>query len=918
MPQKMFRSFFRQFLNFGLFITISAGLCSARSELPPNYPATEPDGIHVLDGSFVLNMGQLHVNFTNHGLIGSLYNASLPFSHAPSAQWPGGSGNEYLWGGGLWVGARVGGELTVSTGLFPHEFRPGSGLHDTMYEAIEGRKERPHSAPGINGRRLPHPNADDDNDQSIDEDRLNGLDDDNDGQIDEDFGQIGDQMFVCTFQDDLPLIRELYPNHLPIGLTVVQRAATWSNPLHSNIVALDFEITNTSGQTRDDIYLGFYADFDVESREDFSDPNDLAGFFDGGVRGEDGSFYRINLAYALDAADSNPLPGCIGLMTLHHTTHFRGDRAPRHLTVNSFQIFTSHGQSNQNGEPEIDQDRYYYMSRNQHDANLREDQKNDVRVLVSSGPFNDLRPGKTLEYELALVVGYGLQGALETAVEAARLGRGTMVNADNDWNTGRDRKESKICPSDFPHLKFGENPLLTYRELMMDSSCTGTYPVFGYELVNEDDLFIDENYEECAWVNTDNCDECFRALGHECTEANNFYWDLFEGHYSMYRNPEYFTGVWGRETRMPWVLPRAFPPTAPNARVVPGNHQVEILWDDSSQYVHDPVTGILDFESFRVWKASNWVRPAGVGPEQAPPHEKWSMEYEIDLINIVPAGMAHSPNDLPLGQNTGLHDSIYYPVCLADPANEGLQNLMTEFVAADSLGNHLVFPPIRTPGGAVRPGLIPFVPWETQPSVLDTFFAVTAREANEEETVIPKHGTVYYHYIADQLPNGFPLHFSVTATDHTTAWTDDDQLVPTGPGLDGEPANSPMYTVPRPDAQTPESRAEEGNNIYVYPNPATRESLAEFLGQSPSRNDPTGVRVMFNNLPEAHNTIRVFTTAGDLVQTIDHNGYTDGGQASWNLMSRNGQEVFSGIYLYSVHSDRAGFDDFRGRFVVIR
>ena len=56
------------------------------------------------------------------------------------------------------------------------------------------------------------------------------------------------------------------------------------------------------------------------------------------------------------------------------------------------------------------------------------------------------------------------------------------------------------------------------------------------------------------------------------------------------------------------------------------------------------------------------------------------------------------------------------------------------------------------------------------------------------------------------------------------------------------------------------------------PNPATRESLAEFQQQPPSGDDPTGVRIMFNNLPAARNVISIFTTSGDLVDSIDHDG----------------------------------------------
>jgi hypothetical protein len=42
------------------------------------------------------------------------------------------------------------------------------------------------------------------------------------------------------------------------------------------------------------------------------------------------------------------------------------------------------------------------------------------------------------------------------------------------------------------------------------------------------------------------------------------------------------------------------------------------------------------------------------------------------------------------------------------------------------------------------------------------------------------------------------------------------------------------------------------------------------------------------------------------------------GHASWNLMSRNGQEIVSGIYVYAVGSDDARFEDFVGKFAVVR
>jgi hypothetical protein len=82
------------------------------------------------------------------------------------------------------------------------------------------------------------------------------------------------------------------------------------------------------------------------------------------------------------------------------------------------------------------------------------------------------------------------------------------------------------------------------------------------------------------------------------------------------------------------------------------------------------------------------------------------------------------------------------------------------------------------------------------------------------------------------------------------------------------------------------------------------------------------------NLPRTKGTIRVFSLAGDLVQQLPFQGSAPedlqygrdpvaagSGSVSWNLISRNGQRIVSGIYLYSVESD-LGRDV--GRFVIIR
>ena len=65
--------------------------------------------------------------------------------------------------------------------------------------------------------------------------------------------------------------------------------------------------------------------------------------------------------------------------------------------------------------------------------------------------------------------------------------------------------------------------------------------------------------------------------------------------------------------------------------------------------------------------------------------------------------------------------------------------------------------------------------------------------------------------------------------------------------------------------------------------------------------------------------IRNGSNDGTLLDCPDDSGFGNcGGSAFWNLVSRNGQEVVSGIYLYSVESSDSAFDRVVGRFVVVR
>jgi hypothetical protein len=126
--------------------------------------------------------------------------------------------------------------------------------------------------------------------------------------------------------------------------------------------------------------------------------------------------------------------------------------------------------------------------------------------------------------------------------------------------------------------------------------------------------------------------------------------------------------------------------------------------------------------------------------------------------------------------------------------------------------------------------------------------------------------------------------------------------------LTGAPMNSPadVFTF-KVDGINAAAASVDMKNIKVVPNPyfAASTLSTETGGRGQSFID-------FTNLPEKC-TVRIYTLAGDLIQTIDH---TSGdGSESWDLLTSNRQQVASGMYVYHVDSQ---FGTRTGRFAVIK
>jgi hypothetical protein len=229
----------------------------------------------------------------------------------------------------------------------------------------------------------------------------------------------------------------------------------------------------------------------------------------------------------------------------------------------------------------------------------------------------------------------------------------------------------------------------------------------------------------------------------------------------------------------------------------------------------------------------------------------------------------------------------------------------------------------------------------------------TGKVVDTDNTFVTKtqYGIGRYHLVDREVKNGFSYFYSVTGGDSTsngTIDTRDDELVGRRSAVEA-------------DAVVPQVATQSTMNVWVVPNPyrgysdiSQRTSAWDL---TPNATDPTGTHIDFMGMPTGRWTLSIFTVSGDLVQvlrstdevnesvrgpavvrnpnfnpnlpedpvlnpaTITVPGYNrqqdnpNDGQARWNLITRSGQDVVSGVYMFVVESD---LGTQRGKFVIIR
>ena len=104
------------------------------------------------------------------------------------------------------------------------------------------------------------------------------------------------------------------------------------------------------------------------------------------------------------------------------------------------------------------------------------------------------------------------------------------------------------------------------------------------------------------------------------------------------------------------------------------------------------------------------------------------------------------------------------------------------------------------------------------------------------------------------------------------------------------------------------------NNIKVVPNPYIAANSMEPALQLNGLNQQR--RLLFTNIP-SECTIKIFTMSGVFIDEVIVDNSADRGSVHWDMLTREGLEIASGIYIYQVKSELTGEEKI-GKFAVLK
>jgi len=366
-----------------------------------------------------------------HESMGGCYNPNPNLERpAPSFEYPPESGLEYLFQGGLWIGAKVDSQPYTTVGcdgwFWVYELWPDAGDAGAIHERSTNQNAPCYS-----------PDA------------------------------ISNQDIIAVYSDtsaEIPLSpvqQDSWDNrkHFPLGIRVTQKSYSWNTEGYYKFIIAEYTFENIGVHLLSDMYIGFYMDTDIMHIDEspygpFGCQDDITGFL-GIYQGD-----TVNIAWAADN-DGHGITGeqvwtqfsprsVIGMKVLHtpnpniqvsynwwhsNQTGYPRDWGPwkqenrvKWAQQNCYVPGDSLFPNGVLGTPGGDCSKYFIMSNGEIDydqifscvwpddhpdegwlppspecANLANGF--DTRFLLSFGPFDQIAPGDSLNFAVAYVIG---------------------------------------------------------------------------------------------------------------------------------------------------------------------------------------------------------------------------------------------------------------------------------------------------------------------------------------------------------------------------------------------------------------------------------------------------------------------------------------------------------------------------------
>jgi len=867
--------------------------------------------------------GNLWMNFTNYGYFGnySIWGGSgmddpeYPGLWAPQCEFPGGGHVQYLYQGALWIGALIleqGFEFPrVSTGTdgwqTPSivEFWPAEGDGGRIIE----RSTRPRA--------------------------FNRL-----GEYVTDTMAVSDQDFVITYTDTLtdPFWVEddhfVGDKHAPLGIKVVQKSYSWSNNYAHDFIIIDYEIENIASKYLRNLYIGFYIDADVgaEWEQPHWYEDDICGFqryyyFDR-PDGEPDSV-NINVAWIADN-DGRPYEVYSGSdFASQNITGSRVVRAPNPRLRTSFNWWISHDISDLDfgpswkdddaegdwtrvyGTPIGDDRKYFILSNREFDYDqvwvddptyIAGNTQSFINPITHELEVHDWRiPGQddatpaelTTDlangYDTRYLLSWGPLGIFDyvdlEGNRVYRLNPGEKFNMTVAYVAGRSFHDFNNPQNSWPDIDPGKFDFSGLRY-----TAAWAARVYDNPMVDtDDDGWFGED------VGTDGL--YARDIGDSVS-----YFGAFRG---IYLGPD--PDGTERNGRLDAGEDNLIPTTLMIEH--PKYGTLDLGWMNGND-VLDEGDGIPDFSGPPPPPVPALLYSL---PDHPNTHNIGGLAYEIMGRDILLRWSKNSSeNPEYTDPFSDIHDFEGYRVYVANENHENAYSLLAVhdrvdwayFSALDCL--------------ATIPDTRENAPAET--SFAGQTYYRKPVGPNIGMSEIRLDDSTYEYRVRSAAPL-FPRWYAVTAYDFGDPYTG------TPPQENAKAANA-VLIAPSED---------EKGKVRAVPNPyrAYQDYTTTHSGGLRWENQDDGTteffpqtdrRLEFVNLPEKC-LIHVFTVAGDLVAIIPHNlagdkniGWYSPTSESWDLNSRNTQQIVSGLYLFSVEDHtELNFGNIQvGKFVIIR